>query len=139
MKHLLRLSPWRQGGASVAALGLLLGGSSCYVAPGGPDYASVELSATDTESNLSGSVCTVLPVLLGSRALNEVNYGGGFRAEVFASADGADITFKGVTDPGQLNRFVSAETLRAGFAETLTINTTDGRTFDMSISSGCRE
>src|SRR5690606_9376835 len=131
MKRFIKFGRRAQGGALVVGLGLLVGGSSCYVAPGGPDYASIEISATDVDSKLSGGVCTVLPVLLGSRALNEVDYGGGFRAEVFASPDGADVTFKGVRNADELNRFVSAERLRGGFGETLTINTTDGRTFDM--------
>jgi len=76
-------------------------------------------------------------VLLGSRVLNNVSFGGSFRAKVYGSAKGAEITFSGVQDASQLNRFISVDSLREGYTAALSVVTTDGRNFTVFIASGC--
>lgn len=130
----------KKGAGLVAALGgVLVSSSSCYMNDVGPPNASIELSATYQSGQPSNGVCTVLPVLLGSRVENEVSFEGGFRAKVYGSSKGAEITFSGVRDAAELDRFINVKSLRLGYTTALGVVTTDGRPFTVFITGGCEE
>ena len=120
---------------------LLLGclGHACTNDPAGLSYTSVTLSATNAQGESTPGECTTLPILLGSHAMNTIDFDGQFEARVFASAREVEISFTGIQDPGAAKRTLSAEQLDAGYAETVTLVANDGQQFDVLIGSGCAQ
>lgn len=122
------------------AIWMLFGlAGACTNQPAGLSYTSVTLSATNSQGETTQGECTTLPILLGSRSLNDIDFDGRFRARIFASAQDVEITFSGVQSASSLRRDVSAEELEGGYSETLDVVASNGEAYEVLINSGCAE
>jgi hypothetical protein len=112
--------------------------AACGGAAGGPQLAELESFVVDAAGNRTEPHCTVVPVLRGGRAVDDIHVKGEFSMRVDASPDLVVLTFGEVADPEDLRREIEADELKTGYAEELDVTTVANRRFIVFLNSRCQ-
>ena len=102
-----------------------------------PELTALETRVEDLAGHGTNTHCTVLPVLLGGRVLEEIDVDGEFRIRVEAARDLVVVSFRELTEPAGLTLAIETEELRTSYAETIAVETQNGRHFSVQLSGGC--
>lgn len=127
---------------ATSGLALVVGLSPLHAAcgsdtAGGPELTALETRVEDLAGHGTNTHCTVLPVLLGGRVLEEIDVDGEFRIRVEAARDLVVVSFRELTEPAGLTLAIETEELRTSYAETIAVETQNGRHFSVQLSGGC--
>ncbi len=125
---------WIPGFALVTAVSA----AACGGAAGGPQLAELEVFVVDAAGNRTESHCTVVPVLRGGRALDDIHVKGEFSMHVDASPDIVELTFSEVDDAEDLRREIDVDELKMGYSEELDVTTDANRRFLVFLNSRCQ-
>jgi hypothetical protein len=120
----------------IAPVGCL--SAACSDAAGGPRLAELEMFVVDGAGHRTESHCTVVPVLPGGKALDDVDVAGEFSMHVDATPQVVLLTFSDVEEPGELRRELDVDELRAGYTEQLDVTTEAQRRFLVFLNSRCQ-
>jgi|SoiMethySBSTD1v2_1073268.scaffolds.fasta_scaffold101877_2 hypothetical protein len=132
-----RISPLRL----VALVALLASVSGCLAEENGLPYDRLRIAvARPGSTSVAGFPrCVTLPVLNGSVVEETHPIEGGLSIEVFATNSAVDLAFSGASQGPALDRTISVERLRAGYAESFELSSVSGTPLAVSLGSGCSE
>lgn len=116
-----------------------LGLAACTLEPGGPEYAQLSLYAENERGFVTEHACTTLPVLPGGLSVRKLDFGSSFSATLEADRETLGLRFEGVREAEDFQRRLSAERLRTGYAEELTLETWSGDVYSVFLSAPCTE
>lgn len=126
-------APWGAGALACLVFAMACGGE----AAGGPDIAEMETKVEDLAGHATNAHCTLFPVLLGGRVRDEIDVEGEFSMLIEGDRDLATVSFQGVHDADGLELAIEVDALRSNFSETLPIETTKSRRFNVELRGGC--
>jgi hypothetical protein len=121
-------------------LGLLTSGVAlvgCSESAGGPRLARVGVAVSQSSGEQFFADCVPVPVLWGSRSQARLDIDGTFFIEVTAEREATWLSFQGVDAPDTLQRRLTTEQLRSGYAEELEVTTLAGGQYIVNVGSEC--
>ena len=104
------------------------------------DYDELYVSATLNGSPVTTSpqrACTALPLLLGSHVEETVTIVPPLRVKLSATRDRIRVDFSGAQNASALDRTYLEDDFDSSFAEELSVQSTSGETFLVTLSSSC--
>ena len=102
------------------------------------DQLTIEAQRADGSTIARYPKCFTMPILHGSIVDERHTIDGSAVILVHATDSMIDVGFEGVTDPSALARSITLDDLKAGYVETLSIQSTGGEAFMVLLSRGCR-
>ncbi len=102
------------------------------------DPNELMLVVVDRAGHPSSAHCTVMPVLLGGRARDELDVAGEFGIVVDATPDLVTVSFVGVKDAANTDLSIEVPELTSAFRERIAIETIRSRHFVVELSGGCQ-
>jgi hypothetical protein len=120
---------------------VLAASAGCMVEDQGLPYdrLRIAVSRSDSTSVAGFPRCLTLPVLNGSVVEERYSIEGGLEVEVFATNGFVGLSFSGASQGASVNRTISVERLRAGYAESLEVTNPSGTAFTIGLGSGCSD
>ncbi len=125
----------------LALITLIASVSGCLAEENGLPYDRLRIAvARPGGAGITGFPrCLTLPVLNGSVVEETHPIEGGLSVEVFATNSAVDLSFPGASQGPALDRTISVERLRAGYAESFELSSVSGTPLTISLGSGCSE
>ena len=104
------------------------------------DYDELFVSATLNGNSVTTSpqrACTALPLLLGSRVEETVTIVPPLRVKLSATREKVRVEFSGAQNASSLDRTYLEDDFDGSFTEELSVQSTSGETFLVTLSSVC--